>query len=311
SAQGATSTSGCEAAVPVTGDTPGTTRTCTAYNGPESASATVFIKIDKTPPAATAATAGRPPDANGWFNHPVAVTWSGTDATSGIAGCTQSTYGGPDASPASLSGTCTDRAGNVSAPLATTLAYDATPPSIGDVSATPRDGGVLLHWTASPDATAIRVSRSPGGGGAASSPVYDGTGSAAPDDGLVGGTRYTYTLTATDAAGNAATATASAVPAGMLLAPAPGAQLTRPPVLRWKAVKGARYYNVQLFRGKRKLLSTWPTRPHLALRTRWTYRGRRHRLVAGRYTWYVWPGYGARNLHRYGKLIGRRTFTQR
>ena len=166
-----------------------------------------------------------------------------------------------------------------------------------------------LRWSASPDAVSIRVARSPGRGGAASSPVYEGTGNAVDDDGLQGGTRYTYTLTAVDAAGNAATATASAIPAGTLLAPAPGAKVSKPPLLRWKSIKGARYYNVQLFRGKHKLLSSWPTKAHLQLRSSWTYRGRRHRLAAGRYRWYVWPGYGPRSRRHYGKLLGRRTFT--
>ena len=101
----------------------------------------------------------------------------------------------------------------------------------------------------------------------------------------------------------------SAIPAGTLLAPAPGAKVSKPPLLRWKSIKGARYYNVQLFRGKHKLLSSWPTKAHLQLRSSWTYRGRRHRLAAGRYRWYVWPGYGPRNRRHYGKLLGRRTFT--
>ena len=88
--------------------------------------------------------------------------------------------------------------------------------------------------------------------------------------------------------------------------PAPGAKLSKPPLLRWKAIKGARYYNVQLFRrGKHKLLSSWPTKAHLQLRSSWTYRGHRHRLVAGRYRWYVWPGYGPRSRRHYGKLLGR------
>jgi hypothetical protein len=41
------------------------------------------------------------------------------------------------------------------------------------------------------------------------------------------------------------------------------------------------------------------------LRTRWTYRGHRHHLVAGRYRWYAWAGYGARSRHRYGTKPAR------
>ena len=266
-------------------------------------------RIDKTPPVAGGAAFARSPDSGSWFNHPVAIAWSGTDALSGIAGCTSTTYSGPDNPAAALSGTCTDKAGNVSAPVSTTIAYDATPPTLDAVTATPAEAAVQLRWTASPDTVSVRVDRSPGRAGAASSPVYAGTGNAVDDDGLQGNTRYTYTLTATDAAGNAQTVTASAVPTGTLLAPAPGAKVSKPPMLRWKTIKGARYYNVQLFRGRHKLLSSWPTKAHLQLRSSWTYRGRRHRLVAGRYRWYVWPGYGPRDRRHYGKLLGRRTFT--
>ena len=296
--------------VTFTADTPGQTVTCTATNSDGAKlSVPVTPRIDKTTPVLAAAAPDRGVDAAGWFNHPVTVVWSGTDATSGIATCTRATYGGPDNPSATLSGSCTDRAGNTSAATGTTIAYDATAPALDGVSATPAEAAVQLRWSASPDAVSVRVARSPGRAGAASSPVYDGTGNAVDDDGLQGNTRYTYTLTAVDAAGNARTATASAVPAGALLAPAPGAKVSRPPMLRWRFVKGASYYNVQIFRGKHKLLSSWPTKAHLQLRSSWTYRGHRRRLVAGRYRWYVWPGYGARNRRHYGKLLGRRTFT--
>ncbi len=303
--------SGC-APVTLTADTQGTALSCKATN---SDGVSVFfplsLRVDQTPPVLGPPAPNRPPDAGGWFNRPVGIAWSGSDATSGIAGCTSTTYAGPDDAAAAVSGTCTDRAGNVSAPRSTTLAYDATAPALDGVSATPAEAAVQLRWTASPDAVSVRVERSPGRAGAASSPVYEGTGNGVDDEGLQGNTRYTYTLTAVDAAGNARTATASAVPTGTLLAPAPGANVAHPPRLRWRFIKGARYYNVQLFRGKRKILSAWPTTPHLQLRSTWTYRGRRQRLAPGRYRWYVWPGYGPRHHHRYGKLLGRRTFTQR
>lgn len=38
------------------------------------------------------------------------------------------------------------------------------------------------------------------------------------------------------------------------------------------------------------------------------FRGETHRLEAGGYTWYVWPGRGPRRLGRYGPLIGKSTF---
>ena len=44
--------------------------------------------------------------------------------------CTAPTYGGPDAGAASLLGTCTDKAGNVSSPSAFALKYDETAPVV-------------------------------------------------------------------------------------------------------------------------------------------------------------------------------------
>ena len=127
--------SGCNGFT-VTSDTTGASYSCvvtlqdgtgaTVGNAPLTGS----IKRDTTPPTASAIGASRSPDANGWYNHALGVTVSGSDATSGIASCTSVTYGGPDSSSASVSGTCTDNAGNVSAPTSTSFKYDATPPSL-------------------------------------------------------------------------------------------------------------------------------------------------------------------------------------
>jgi hypothetical protein len=93
-----------------------------------------------------------------------------------------------------------------------------------------------------------------------------------------------------------------------LLAPRAGARVTSPPLLRWRRIPRASYYNVQLFRGSVKILSAWPTRARLQLRARWTYLGRQRRLTAGKYRWYVWPGYGKASLRRYGRVLGGSTF---
>src|SRR5262245_14336102 len=69
-------------------DTRGTKVACRATwnGGADEISKNKTIKVDKTPPAISAK-ASRSPDANGWYNHPVGIGFSGTDATSGIAGC--------------------------------------------------------------------------------------------------------------------------------------------------------------------------------------------------------------------------------
>jgi hypothetical protein len=85
--------------------------------------------------------------------------------------------------------------------------------------------------------------------------------------------------------------------------------LTSPPLLRWSKVRGADYYNVQLLRDDRKVLSAWPTRSRLQLKRRWEFEGRVRRMRPGTYEWNVWPGYGPRRRANYGSQIGKgRTF---
>jgi hypothetical protein len=94
----------------------------------------------------------------------------------------------------------------------------------------------------------------------------------------------------------------------VLFAPAAGARLTKPPLLGWRAVPGARFYNVQLYRNGRKVLTMWPSRSQLQLRFRWIHQGRRYELRPAAYTWVVWPAFGTRAHPRYGRMLGRRTF---
>jgi hypothetical protein len=108
--------------------------TCTDVAGNTAPTVIFPFKFDATAPVATAAAPARGPDQSGWYNHPVLISWDGTDNLSGVAGCTSSTYNGPDSATAAASGTCADLAGNVSAPLTFPLKFDTTPPVI---SATP------------------------------------------------------------------------------------------------------------------------------------------------------------------------------
>ena len=67
-------------------------------------------------------------NADGWYNSAVAIGFAGTDPVSGVDLCTSTTYGGPDNAAASVSGTCTDKAGNTSSSFPFGLKYDATAP---------------------------------------------------------------------------------------------------------------------------------------------------------------------------------------
>jgi len=266
-----------------------------------------FIQVEVSSPTATA-TPSRAPDSNGWYNHPVAGAVSAT-SFSGIASCTSTTYAGPNTTSATVTGTCTDNAGKTVTVTSAPFAYDATAPTL-TATATASSAGVALNWQTTGDIAplaSVDVVRTTGGD---PQTVYSGTGSGYTDTRVTDGTQYTYTITARDAAGNAAVRTVVATPpAPVVTTAATTAHITSPPLLRWKAVRSATYYNVQLYRdGKTKVLSIWPGRAHLQLRHTWRYDGRSYRLKPGRYKWYVWPGFGKRKWARYGRMIGTGTF---
>jgi hypothetical protein len=236
------------------------------------------------------------------------VTFTGTDATSGIASCTQSSYGGPDNSGATVSGTCTDKAGNTTTQQVT-FKYDSTPPKLTNVTVTTGNGTATLRWTATPGTAQVVVARTPGPHGGQAT-VYKGDKKSFTDSKLHNGSRYRYVLTAADAAGNVAQVKVTAEPLA-LLNPVQGQKVAHPPLLRWSAIAGADYYNVQLFYGGHKVLSIWPVGTTLKLTSTWTYQGHRHTFGKGRYRWYVWPGYGPRKAAKYGKLVGASAFIAR
>jgi hypothetical protein len=267
---------------------------------------TAVIRLDVTGPTITGTAPTRPPDYDGWWNHPVAFSFQGSDPTSGIAACSNTTYSGPDSAVAQVTGTCRDVAGNTST-RSFSVEYDATAPTLSGLKPAQRGGHIALSWRPSPDAVRTDIARSPGSRGAARSVVYSGPAKIFTDRSVRLGVRYAYSVTVYDAAGNSASRTVRVRPSG--LEPAAGARLEKPPMLRWEKERRARYYNVQLFRGGTKLLSAWPTRTELRLRRSWTYRGHRHRLTRGKYRWYVWPGLGSRADHRYGALIGHSSFS--
>src|SRR5688500_16548619 len=117
-----------------TTDTPGTTEFCRARDASATVTVEQEMRVDQTAPVVTGGTPTRAADVNGWYNHAVGITFSGSDQTSGIAACTSTTYGGPDSGAASLAGTCTDNAGNVSSPFPYGLKYDETAPLVAGAS---------------------------------------------------------------------------------------------------------------------------------------------------------------------------------
>jgi len=280
-------------------------RSCTVEWPDTTITKKVWIGIDRTPPQVLAPHPSRTPDYNGWFNHPVDLAFAGSDATSGVASCSSLIYAGPEGAGVPVRGTCRDVAGNVGA-RSFPINYDATPPSAPFVDAKPGNRRVALGWFPPPDAEASEVVRFAPGSPPVS--VFFGQAGGYTDRGLRNETRYRYSVSVIDRAGNRAQSQVSAVPtASKLLSPPPGARLRTPPLLTWKPVRRATYYNVQLHR-ERKVLSAWPRKSQLQLRRKWRFRGKRFRLAPGRYRWYVWPGFGRRAAHRYGRSLGSSTF---
>jgi hypothetical protein len=267
------------------------------------------LKYDATAPQVAGGTPDRAPDGNGWYSGPLTVSFHGSDATSDIGACTVSRYVGPDNPSASVAGSCTDRAGNSSGPGMFTFKYDTTAPSIADLKVKAGNRSAALTWNVSPDTSFVEVVRTAGARGSGVA-VYRGTGRSFTDTRLVNGVRYRYRLSGFDEAGNAATREVAATPTGPLRSPQAGATVSSPPRLGWMARRGAMYYNVQVWRG-RKIFSAWPTGTSLQLPRAWTYRGRRYRLSPGRYRWYVWPGLGRRSEKRFGRLLGSSSFVVR
>ena len=298
----------CSSPHPFNTDTAGTKVICYVWFKADHAqisALSITPRLDATAPIVTGMTPARAPDSNGWFNHPVALAFAGTDATSGIATCDTINYAGPEGDGVKVTGTCTDVAGNIGS-ASFPIKYDATPPTVTPgASDNTKVSRISLSWATSPDAVSSQVLRSPGIGGAPVSEVYAGTNKSFTDSAVTGGATYTYTINAGDQAGNIASTTmtikAKAVPQA-----SPAA--ARRPLLDWRRVRGADYYNVQLFRNGRKILSAWPRFSKLQLRKQWRYAGKTRKLSPGIYHWYVWPGYGPRAAHRYGKLITQKKF---
>jgi hypothetical protein len=298
----------CQPAITLAGPTTGVTKSCWAENGDGKTTVeTKVIKIDADPPAGVIASLSRGPDFNGWYNHPVAISWGGSDATSGIAGCTSLTYNGPDVGGGAVSGGCTDAAGNTAlAPLA--LNYDATPPALDKVSIASGAGVDVVHWSSSSPADTILVRRA-ARGSKTEKTVFQGSAASFADKKIQNSLEYVYEVQAYDQAGNwSQKVSAVALPKVLTLRKTPYIpRAARKPILRWAAVRGARYYHVQLFRGSKRILALWPSGHEVGLPAAWKWAGKRYRLGPGRYRWYVWAGLGKRSFANY-KTIGSAQF---
>ena len=198
-------------------------------------------------------------------------------------------------------------------PAAWTWTVDTTPPA--PVKIEKRNvsyGKLALTWTLATGTDHVVVLRSTHAKQVASTQVYSGAGRGYSESKFVNAQYHAYRITSYDKAGNVSAAVDITVPASaLLLAPADKARVHKAPTFRWRAVKKARYYNLQLWRNGEKILSSWPTAAQLKLTRTWKYNGRRYKLKPGRYIWFVWPGFGALSKGIYGRPIGQSSFLVR
>jgi hypothetical protein len=253
--------------------------------------------------------------ANGWYRGSrdgdyVVLRWTVRDPGAFViftSGCRKEIIRGPD--PGSTR-TCVAWSDNGKSSVTTKLIkIDADPPRLEGVVVSSPGGFVSFRWNASKNSHFL-IRRSPGRRGAPVSVVYQGIRSHFTDRTVRSGANYKYTLTAIDQAGNSASRTVRATPQPPLFSPASGVELRSPEsiLFAWKAVPQATYYNFQLWFAGERVFSAWPDVARVRLTAPWVYDGVTRYLLVGRYTWYVWPGRGARSQGTYGPLLGSNTF---
>jgi hypothetical protein len=163
--------------------------TCVDLAG-NSANASYFAKIDKDAPTASAS---RTPSANsfGWNNTAVTVSFSGTDGSgSGIDTCSTDVVLNSDGANQTASGTCTDKAGNISAAAtASGINIDLTAPSI-TWNGGPANGASYYYGSVPAGPTCAALDSLSGPNGCSATGYYGTVGS------------HMMTATAYDKAGN-------------------------------------------------------------------------------------------------------------
>ena len=104
---------------------------------------------------------------------------------------------------------------------------------------------------------------------------------------------YRYRIRSLDRAGNLSSPVEVEAWPSPIVSPRYHAVVHTPPLVDWRSAPRATYYNMQVWRNGRKILSTWPAHSQYRLQSTWTFQGRRHVLSEV----------------RYGPLYGRTVFT--
>ncbi len=190
--------SGCD---PTTIDyeTTGVTLTCTATSLGGTSTESVTIKVDKTGPTAALSAAGTLGN-NGWYISDVTISTTGADDISSPVTCTTDQFQTSDTTGATFNGSCTNDAGLTTAAEPLTVKRDVTPPTISAlVYPDPASSGWYNESTGAPTAE-FDCQDATAGIEFCEAPYTFGEG-----------LDLTFTGSATDFAGNSATATAGPV----------------------------------------------------------------------------------------------------
>ena len=305
---------------------------CSATDSAGRSSAASFriTVVDRTPPILTVP-GSLVVSSNGAASVPatrvdIAAFLSSASAVDGIDGTVAVTTNAPKTfalGTATVTFRAVDLSGNVATATATlTIVAGAAPTQpvtdrvaphdVKRVQFEVSDHTVALTWAPSGDKDAdhVAVYRSRADGKALS--VIGTTKlNRFTNGGLTDGETYRYVIVQYDHAGNRSAGVAViAVPRALsLVRPLLGATVRGAPVLlMWVPALRATYYNVQLFRGKQKVFTSWPTRNRVTLGASWPFGKATMTLRPGQYTWFVWPGFGRYKDRRYGALLGQSTF---
>lgn len=183
---------GTTASKTISAETSGTLVSGTAKDkAGNTATDSVTVKLDKTPPTITA-TANGTKNAAGWYKDDVTVSYAASDALSGISGVPASKVL-TEGADQSASATVTDAAGNSASAGVTGINIDKTPPVLtGSFPSGWQKDDVTVTWTCT-DALS-KVASAP------SNDVVKGEGS-----------NLSSTATCTDNAGNSTTKTVSGI----------------------------------------------------------------------------------------------------
>ncbi|HET8626431.1 MAG TPA: PxKF domain-containing protein, partial [Thermomicrobiales bacterium] len=158
----------CQAPITVTTDGANQTVTGVATDiaGNRATAPVGGINIDTAPPTISGK-ATTAPNGNGWYNGPVAIHFTCSDALSGIQQCPADVVLNKAGANQAVSGTAVDNAGNAATYTVSGINIDLTSPTLTGAAATPANAAgwyntdVTINWTGTDDLAGIDPATQP------------------------------------------------------------------------------------------------------------------------------------------------------